>query len=228
MSTQRVPSTQVYDLFKAAVTFILLFIVLVAVALNSRSTQAAEQEPQPTLAPVVDLPPAIRDAVVVAGCIEASGTGQAGSLVQVRADGAILGSAAADEGGSWSLRICVDPGEYQLVAVTLDSGGSDINRSASFVVLIPAPTALPTKAPLETTEPMPTLAPTAVPGEGQDYIVQQGDWLMGLARQFYGDGSRWEDIYSATNAKAAEDPSYATIYNPNVLTPGWKIWIPLP
>ncbi len=231
MGARRVPTTQGYDLFKAAVTFVLLFTVLIAVALNSRSTQAAEQEPQPTLAPVVDLPPAIREAEIVAGCIEISGSGQPNSTLALDANGAELGTARANEEGAWTLKTCVEPGEYQLVAVSLSSTGAEINRSASFLVLMPAPTVEPTLVPAEvapTQESTPAPAPTAVPGEGQDYIVQQGDWLMGLARQFYGNGSRWEDIYNATNAKAAEEPSYATIENPNTLAPGWKIWIPLP
>lgn len=229
MSTRRLPSTQGYDLFKAAVTFILLFIVLVAVAINSGSTQAAETEPEPTLAPVIDVSPAIGNAEVVAGCIEASGTGNPNSEVQLRSDDNILGSVDVGEGGTWSISMCVDPGNYRLVAVTVNSAGSETSRSASLVVLVPEPTAVPTPEETEAVEPTPEApASTVVAGDGQNYIVEQGDWLMGLAREFYGDGSRWEDIYNGTNAKAAEDPSYATIDDPNNLVPGWKIWIPLP
>jgi len=230
MSTRRLPTTQSYDLFKAAVTFILLLAVLITVALNSGSTQAAEQEPQPTLAPV-DLPPTIGESAVIAGCIELSGTGTVGSDIQVRSGDSILGSVDVDEDGTWSLATCVDPGNYQLVAVTVNSGGAETNRSAGLVVLVPAPTAVPTPVPEETevVEPTPeTPAATEFTADGQDYIVAEGDWLMGLARNFYGDAARWEDILNATNAKAAEDPSYATIGNPNVLELGWKIWIPRP
>jgi nucleoid-associated protein YgaU len=154
MSTQRLPTTRGYDLFKAAVTFILLFAVFVAVWLNSGSTQAAEQAPQPTLVPVTDFPPTIEE---------------------------------------------------------------------SAVVLVPSATPVPTPVEAEAIQPADEGS-----GDGQDYIVEQGDWLMGLARRFYGDDSRSEDIYNATNAKAADDPSYATIDNPNILEPGWKIWIPFP
>lgn len=227
MSARRVPTTQSYDIFKAAVTFILLFVVLLAVAFNNRTTQAAE-EPEATLAPVVDLPPAIRDAEVVAGCIEVSGTGQPNSNVQLNAGDIEVGTTKTTEDGTWSIKTCVDPGEYQLVAVGVSSTGAEIGRSASFVVLMPAPTVAPTAAPVETQAPSPTPEATELAGNGQDYVVQSGDWLMGLARQFYGDASRWEDIYNATNEKAAEDSSYATIENPNALVPGWKIWIPLP
>ena len=228
MSTQRLPNTQSYDLFKAAVTFVLLFAVLVAVALNSRSTQAAEQEP-PALVPVADFPPTIEDSAVVAGCIQLSGTGTAGAETQIRSDDNILGSLTVGEDGTWSITTCVDPGNYQLVAVSVNSGGAEINRSAGLVVLLPAPTAVPTPVPAETEAAAPEATEAAAaPGDGQDYIVKQGDWLMGLAREIYGDASRADDIFNATNAKAAQDSSYATIESPNELTPGWKIWIPLP
>jgi len=227
MSTQRLPTTQGYDLFKAAVTFILLLAVLLAVALNSGSTQAAEQEPIPTLAPVA-LPPTIGDSAVVAGCIELSGTGTAGMETQIRSDGSTLGSVTVGEDGTWSITTCVDPGNFQLVAVAVNEAGAEVNRSAGLVVLVPAPTAVPTAVPVETEAVQPTPVAIEVSGDGQDYIVQQGDWLMGLAREIYGDASRAEDIFNATNAKAAEDPSYATISNPNILEVGWKIWIPLP
>jgi len=227
VSTQRLPNTQSYDLFKAAVTFVLLFAVLVAVALNSRSTQAAEQEP-PTLVPVADFPPTIEDSAVVAGCIQLSGTGTAGAETQIRSDISTLGSVTVGEDGTWSLMTCVDPGNFQLVAVTMNETGEEINRSARLVVLVPAPTAVPTPIPVDTEAIQPTPSATEVAGDGQDYIVEQGDWLMGLAREIYGDASRAEDIFNATNAKAAEDSSYATINNPNILEVGWKIWIPLP
>ena len=227
MSTQRLPNTQGYDLFKAAVTFVLLFAVLLAVALNSGSTQASEQESVPTLVPVADFPPTIEDSAVVAGCIELSGTGTAGAETQIRSDGSTLGSVTVGEDSTWSLTTCVDPGNFQLVAVTIDEAGAEVNRSAGLVVLVPAAAA--TAVPTADTEPVqPTPAATELAGDGQDYIVEQGDWLMGLAREIYGDASRAEDIFNATNAKAAEDSSYATISNPNILEVGWKIWIPLP
>jgi hypothetical protein len=226
MSTQRLPTTRGYDLFKAAVTFILLVAVVVMVALNSGSTQAAEQAPPPTLVPVVDFPPTIGESAVVAGCIELSGTGTAGAETQIRSDDNILGSVKASEDGTWSLITCVNPGNFQLVAVTVNEAGAEVNRSTGLVVLVPAPTVVPTPDEAEVIQPTPEAAEGS--GEGQDYIVEEGDWLMGLAREFYDDASRSEDIYNATNAKAAEDPSYATIDNANILEPGWKIWIPLP
>ena len=162
----------------------------------------------------------------MAGCIELSGTGTAGADTQIRSDDNILGSVTVGDDGTWSITTCVDPGNFQIVAVTVNEVGAEISRSAGLVVLVPAPTAVPTPVPAETEAVAPE--PTEVSGDGQDYIVEQGDWLMGLSREFYGDASRAEDIFNATNAKAAEDSSYATISNPNILEVGWKIWIPLP
>ncbi len=227
MSTQRLPTTQSYDLFKAAVTFLLLLAVLLAVAFNSGSTQAAEEEPVPTLIPVV-IPPTIGDSAVVAGCIELSGTGTAGADTQIRSDDNILGSVNVSEDGTWTITACVDPGNFQIVAVTVNEVGAEISRSVGLVVLVPAPTAVPTPVPVETEAIQTTPEATTIAGDGQDYIVEQGDWLMGLSREFYGDASRAEDIFNASNAKAAEDSSYATITNPNILEVGWKIWLPLP
>ena len=205
----------------------MLLAVLLAVALNSRSTQAAQQEPAPTLVPV-DIPPTIGESAVVAGCIELSGTGTSGADTQIRSDENILGNVTVGDDGAWSITMCVDPGNFKLVAVTVNEAGVEVNRSARLVVLVPAPNVVPTPMPVETETIQPTPSATRVSGEGQDYIVEQGDWLMGLSREFYGNASRAEDIFNATNAKAAEDPSYATINNPNILEPGWKIWIPFP
>lgn len=202
--------------------------MLLAVALNSGSTQAAEEGPPPTLVPVVDLPPTIADSAVVGGCIELSGTGTAGADTQILSDDNILGSVTVGEDGAWSITTCVDPGNFQIAAVTVNEGGAEISRSAGLVVLVPAPTAVATPVPDDTEAVQPTPEATEVSGDGQAYIVEQGDWLMGMSREFYGDASRAEDIFNATNAKAAEDSSYATITNPNILEVGWKIWIPLP
>jgi len=62
--------------------------------------------------------------------------------------------------------------------------------------------------------------------EGEEYIVQRGDWLMKLARTYYGYPEAFLMIVDATNAKAAEDPSFAFIHNPNYILPGQKLWLP--
>jgi heat shock protein HslJ len=61
---------------------------------------------------------------------------------------------------------------------------------------------------------------------GEAYIVQPGDWLTKIARNFYGDAGAYRLIVDATNAKAAEDESFAVIDDPNLIQVGQKLWIP--
>ncbi|MCB0166846.1 MAG: redoxin domain-containing protein [Anaerolineae bacterium] len=61
---------------------------------------------------------------------------------------------------------------------------------------------------------------------GQDYIVQADDWLSKLADKFYGDPLAYQAIVEATNTKAVEDTTYATITNPDVIEVGQRLFIP--
>lgn len=60
----------------------------------------------------------------------------------------------------------------------------------------------------------------------EDYSVQADDWLSKLADKFYGDIFAYPAIFDATNAAAQTDSSYATIANPDLIEPGWKLCIP--
>ena len=59
-----------------------------------------------------------------------------------------------------------------------------------------------------------------------DVVVQADDWLSKIADKFLGDVLAFQAIADATNAKAAADPSYATIENVDVIEIGWKLCIP--
>ncbi|MFQ5612187.1 MAG: ABC transporter substrate-binding protein [Anaerolineae bacterium] len=60
----------------------------------------------------------------------------------------------------------------------------------------------------------------------EDVTVQADDWLSKLADKFYGDPLAFPAIAAATNAAAADDSSYATIGNVNIIEIGWKLCIP--
>lgn len=60
----------------------------------------------------------------------------------------------------------------------------------------------------------------------QDIVVQADDWLSKIADKVYGDILAFPAIVDATNAAAAEDSSYATIDNPDLIEPGWKLCVP--
>lgn len=49
------------------------------------------------------------------------------------------------------------------------------------------------------------------------YEIKKGDTLWGLAKRFYGDGSKYTKIYNANKG---------TIKNPNIIQIGWVIKIP--
>lgn len=61
---------------------------------------------------------------------------------------------------------------------------------------------------------------------GEEYVVQADDWLSKIADKYYGNVLAYPAIVDATNAKAAEDSSFAVIDNPDLIEVGQKLWIP--
>ncbi|MDH3674162.1 MAG: extracellular solute-binding protein [Anaerolineae bacterium] len=59
-----------------------------------------------------------------------------------------------------------------------------------------------------------------------DVVVQADDWLSKIADKVFGDVLAFPAIVDATNLMAASDSSYATIGNPDLIEPGWKLCIP--
>ena len=51
----------------------------------------------------------------------------------------------------------------------------------------------------------------------QSYTVKSGDSLSKIAKHFYGDGSKWHQIYEANRD---------TIKNPDLIHPGQELTIP--
>lgn len=66
-----------------------------------------------------------------------------------------------------------------------------------------------------TDDPAPTPAPTP---SGTTYVVEPGDNLWGIAQLFYGDGTRWQEIYNANAAIIGADPG--------LIHPGMTFTIP--
>lgn len=60
----------------------------------------------------------------------------------------------------------------------------------------------------------------------QEVIVQADDWLSKIAEKIYGDVQAYPAIAEATNAKNAEDSSFANIENMDVIEVGWKLCVP--
>jgi LysM repeat protein len=62
--------------------------------------------------------------------------------------------------------------------------------------------------------------------DGQEYIVKAGDWLSKISQEFLGSPAAYPLIVEATNAKAATDPRFTRITDPNVIRVGQRLWIP--
>jgi len=135
--------------------------------------------------------------------VKLSGTGQPGATVEVWDGATKIGTAVVGADGKWSLMGKLGEGPHKLTVRTVDASGKTLNESPAVDVTVPKAEA---------------------PGEA--YIVKSGDWLMKLAQTYYGDPNQYPRIVEATNAKAAEDPSFAKITDPNLIYPGQKLWIP--
>ncbi|MDX1435394.1 MAG: Ig-like domain-containing protein [Anaerolineales bacterium] len=183
-------------------------------------------------------PPEIVGAnVSESGEVTITGTGQPGSTVVIIEDGIEAASVVVSADGTFTATYQSTPGEHVFELQpgappadtatpdgggSTDSGGSATDGSGSAEQgTPPAPEA--TAAPAQ---PTPTRTPIPIPPGGLDYIVQPNEWLVDLARRYYGDASRWVDIYVATNTKATLDSSYAFLSDPNFVQAGWKIFIP--
>ncbi len=62
--------------------------------------------------------------------------------------------------------------------------------------------------------------------KGQDYTIQKADWLSKLAEKYLGNAKAYDAIVQATNKMAEKDKKYTKIENPDVIEPGWVIFIP--
>ena len=176
----------------------------------ARTVSAEGQVLNESEAVVVSVPVADAAAVTVnepqvdaSGEVILSGTGEPGSTVEILDNGVVVTSTVVGEDGAWTVPYAASAGEHTLAVQTQGQTGEG-STAASAAVTVPAAAG------------------------GHSYVVQRGDWLRKLARRYYDDWRRWTDIYEATNAKAAQDPSYHIIGDPNLLLPGWKLWIPGP
>jgi hypothetical protein len=78
-----------------------------------------------------------------------------------------------------------------------------------------------------TTSAAPLLQPSSpAQDDGQEYVVQRDDWLSKISQKFYGSTSAYQVIIDATNEKAATDPRYTVIVDPDEIDVGQLLWIP--
>jgi basic membrane protein A len=68
-------------------------------------------------------------------------------------------------------------------------------------------------------------APLAQDG-GTTYTIQKDDWLSKIADKEYGDPLAYQAIVYYNNLNAADDSTLAFIDNPDLIEPGWTIYVP--
>ncbi len=74
---------------------------------------------------------------------------------------------------------------------------------------------------------LPAAAGAAPLGQGGSlYTIQKDDWLSKLAEKEYGDPLAYTAIVHFNNLQAEEDSSLTKIDNPNLIEPGWTIYLP--
>lgn len=187
-------------------------------------TALPTQTALPTVPPMAELPTIAPLAVpqinpltaadLTAEGVRLSGTGEPGATIEVWDGTTKLGTAVVDADGLWTLPAKLSEGTHQLVMRTMDAAGNVLIQETVAEVTVPA---------AET-----PVGPEDLTTKGEAYIVQPGDWLIKLARRFYGDPYLYIRIIDGTNAKAAVDSTFAVIRNPNLILVGQKLWIPAP
>ena len=160
-----------------------------------------------TVAAAAPSPPVMAEPQVSAqGTVTLTGTAEPGTTLEIVEDGKVVGTTVVQDDGTWTYVYNALAGAHELAA-----------RSQA------APEAASASASVE----VPALTSTGGPsGEGQEYIVKRGDTLADLATRFYNNWRLYRLIFDATNARAAKDPTFHTIERPNLIRPGWKLWIP--
>jgi nucleoid-associated protein YgaU len=63
---------------------------------------------------------------------------------------------------------------------------------------------------------------------GVDHVAKSGETLYSIAVKYYGDKSRWKDIYEATKTKSRIDGGPGRDFDPANLPVGMVIYVPYP
>jgi hypothetical protein len=94
--------------------------------------------------------------------------------------------------------------------------------------VVPGPVVLPPPPP--SPSPAPAPAPAVISMSGRYVWVQRtapDNTLWGIAKHYYGNGAEWPTIWSHNYlGQIRPDGTAGQIWNPNIIQPGWKLWVP--
>lgn len=129
-----------------------------------------------------------------------SGRAQTGATVQVYLNNEPIGVATADDKGRWTLKPdkTVDPGIYSLRVDQIEQTGRVASR-----LELPFSRARPEEITFD--------------ASGNAVVVQPGNSLWRIARQVYGEGPKYTEIYRANQAQ---------IRDPDLIYPGQVFALP--
>ncbi|HET91555.1 MAG TPA: LysM peptidoglycan-binding domain-containing protein [Chloroflexi bacterium] len=156
-------SIQAYNVFKLVVTLILILIIIILL-LSARRGTAPPQVVEPTVAaqptsapqltatpqpaePAIAMPVLAVPQVGDDGTVTLSGTGPAGSTVEVWASGERIGRVTVGADGRWSFVASLDAGDYDFTARAVDAAGATLVESTPFRFTVPALVEAPTLLP---------------------------------------------------------------------------------
>jgi len=132
---------------------------------------------------------------------------------------ACLALAGCDEekktAGDPPIRLGLAPGEaapYEPAPPTPPAPAAPTDTAAA-----PAAGEEPVATEASTASTVTTPSGTETTAVERMYTIRKGDTLIGLARRYYNDQSKWKDIWNANRD---------TIANPNVIKPGLEIRLP--
>jgi nucleoid-associated protein YgaU len=188
---------------------------LVARTVDAGGNVLEESEPLAISVPVPSEPeaPTLGEPQVdEAGAVTLSGTGEPGTTIEVLEDDSVLGTAVVSPDGSWTLSYQVSAGDQ---AKPAQGQGQPASSGTGLTVRVASGEGGTGKG--KAASPVPA---------GHVYIVKEGDYLIKIAKKFWGDGDKYRLIVRATNAKAAVDPRFRKIKHARLINPGQRLWIP--
>jgi nucleoid-associated protein YgaU len=195
--------------------------------------QPAKQQAQPSQARV--LPPSFDIASVdERGTLVAAGRSEAGWIIQLKSKSQILGETRADANNEWVLtpEAALSPGEHILSLLAIDPSGKrslageresrvTVSQRREAAQTGQTPAQLPQVSRRETASTEDSLTPhfgqDAAKAGCNSAVVKSGDTLWGIARNCYGNGTKYTKIFRSNRS---------LIRNPDLIYPDQRFGVP--
>jgi predicted nuclease of predicted toxin-antitoxin system len=128
------PNTRNYDILKGIVALALLIVIAILFFQGQEEVDTVEAPSAELALPALNAPQLTAD-----GGFSLNGTGEPGSLIVLSAGSVKLGTVTVADDGTWSFSGQLDPGDYEIVASTVDADGVVLNESQAIVFTVAEP-----------------------------------------------------------------------------------------